>query len=266
MIDRFSAAAGHLLVRGPGSQLPGPDVAIDFDAGFVTQGLGPDGIPVRYYHLDVQSDVPATVWRFVRAGTRDAVPGQLPVIDVVPGDPGYSDFWRTAWVEVPADFVPGSVTSATQVTAAGLPVVLDDSASNCPVVPPGSQAREGGAQLTERWYRGQRVVCLDFGAAALLLDDAGKVPTSGIFVSFRKNPGQPGGGPPSGFRSEAGSRQTHNVVMSVPGDLDYSPLWAVTIYDSAAFDRVHDEASARAAPVAAQGPLVNCPVVWVQPR
>jgi hypothetical protein len=35
----------------------------------------------------------------------------------------------------------------------------------------------------------------------------------------------------------------------VPGDADYSPLWAVHVYDRAAFDRVHDAASATAAPV-----------------
>ncbi len=266
MIDRFSAQAGHLLVRAPGNHLPGPGQPIDLDDGYVTQGLGPDGVPVRYYHFDVQSDVPATVWRLVRAGSHDAVPGQADVIDVLPGEAGYSDFWRTAWVEVPPDFEPGSVTSAGDIAARGLAVTLDDTVTNCPVVPRGSQAREGGAQLVERWYRGHKVVCFDFGGAALLLDDDGKVPTSGIFVSFRMNPGQPGGGPPSGFRTEAGSRQTHNVVMSVPGDLDYSPLWAVQIYDGAAFDRVHDEASARAAPLVTQGPLVNCPVVWVQPR
>jgi hypothetical protein len=50
--------------------------------------------------------------------------------------------------------------------------------------------------------------------------------------------------------------------MSVPGDSDYSPLWAVHVYDRRAFDRVHDAASAQAAAlVDANGPLVNCPVI-----
>jgi len=49
--------------------------------------------------------------------------------------------------------------------------------------------------------------------------------------------------------------------FSLPGDADYSPLWALQIYDPRAFSLVHDEATARRARVMKEGPLVNCPVV-----
>jgi hypothetical protein len=259
VIDRFSARAGHLMVRDQRRELPGPGQPIDLDRPpFLTQGLGPDGAPVRYYNFDVQSAVPATLYRFTRAGTREPVAGQLDVVDVLPGAPGYSDFWRIAWVEVPATFVPGSITSAAQ--ARELHASVSGSAIDCPIVPRGSTAREAHgvppAEPVELWYRGERVTCLRFGAELAL--DGDRVPTSPIYVTF--------GSEPPVFRTEPGTPQTHNVVLSLPGDLDYSPLWDVHIYDRSAFDRVRDANSALAAPVVEHGPLVNCPIVSIGAR
>ena len=43
-IDRFSAAAGTLMVRDDSGALPGPNEPINFDMPpFITQGLGPGG-------------------------------------------------------------------------------------------------------------------------------------------------------------------------------------------------------------------------------
>src|SRR5213078_4037993 len=74
VIDRFSARAGHLMLRDRRPDLPGPGQPIDLDRPpFVTQGLGPDGVPVRYYNFDVQSDVPATMYRLVHAGSHELI-------------------------------------------------------------------------------------------------------------------------------------------------------------------------------------------------
>ncbi len=262
VIDRFSQRAGHLMVRDHAPKLPGPDQPIDLDRPpFATQGLGPDGSPVRYYNFDVQSDQPATMYRLVHAGSHDPIAGQLDIVDVVPGDDGYSDFWRVAWVEVPAGFVAGSITNASQLRA--LHVETSASVVDCPIVPRGTTARGGHGvappEVRELSVRGQRVTCLHFGPDLTL--DGDRVPTSPIYVTFASE-----AGPASGFRTEAQTPQTHNVVMSVPGDVDYSPLWAVHIYDRQAFDRVHDANTAIAAPVAGKGPLVNCPIFAVGPQ
>ena len=91
-----------------------------------------------------------------------------------------------------------------------------------------------------------------------------EVPLSDILVTFNINPDQPGGGPPSGFMTEPGSMQTHNVVETLPTDEDYSPFWDVDVYDNADFSSVHDFASAQAANILATGvALVNCPIVSV---
>ncbi len=90
------------------------------------------------------------------------------------------------------------------------------------------------------------------------------VPLSPIYVTFNVNPDEDGGGPASGFVTEEGSTQTHNVVATVPGDEGYSPLWLVNVYDNAAFDSVSDlETAMDAEQLAAGVATVNCPVVSV---
>ena len=259
-IDRFSEQAGHLLVRSPKHPLPAPGEPIDFDKPpFIIQSLGPDGGVVRYYDFDVQRATPATLYRATRAGAREPIAGQLDIVDVLPGDVTYSDFFRVAWVEVPASFVPGSWKSYADIEAAHAPVALDTQILDCPVVPHGSTAREGEgvapAVPTELWYRGTKIDCLRFGTPLTAVGD--QVPTSPIYVTFAREPD-------AGFQKESHTPQTHNVVLSVPGDTDYSPLWEVRIYDVRAFDLVHDAATAQRARVVKPGPLVNCPIVTVR--
>lgn len=250
VIDRFSPAAGHLMVRGT-KPLPAPGAPIDFDRRpFITQAFGPDGRVVRYYHFDVQSPVPATLWRATRAGEHAALSGQLDIVDAIPGEPGYSDFFRIAWVEVPADFVPGSAHARADL--AQFPTTLSTKWIDCPIVPHGSTARESATPV-QLAYRGATIDCLRFGDEADL--DGERVPTSPIYVTFGTE----------GFKREGETPQTHNVVLSVPGDTDYSPLWDVHVYDARAFARVHDAATAQRARLAEHGPLVNCPIVFVAP-
>ena len=239
-IDRFSAAAAHLMIRDAAHPLPAAGAPIDLDVPpFVTQGLGPDGHLVRYYNFDVQRREPDMLYRLVRPGSHEVI-GEL--VDAIPGDAGYNDFHRITWVEV----ATGTPTSVGELR--GLPATLDPTALDCPIVPRGTTGKLGGAPR-ELWYRGEKLVCLAFGDPLVL--EHGQVPTSPIYVTFGT----------SGFQTD-GTPQTHNVVFSLPGDTDYSPLWAVHVYDRAAFASVHDAASAEAAPlVEAKGPLVNCPVV-----
>ena len=253
------------MVRSAASRLPAADQPIDFDRPpFITQGIGPDGSIVRYYNFDIQSDRPANRYRLSHAGRHAPLPGELDLVDVIPGDARYNDFWRIAWVEVPEAFAIGSITSVEQLKSRGFPIFPDSTIIDCPIVPLGSTAREGhgvaAAVASELWYRGERVSCLDFGEVGATAD--GGVPTSPIYVTFARNP--PEGGPASGFRTERATPQTHNVVMSLPGDTDYSPLWAVHIYDRSAFELIHDAQTALAAPLLEpHGPLVNCPVVSI---
>ena len=258
-IDRFSAAAGTLMVRDDSGALPGPNEPINFDMPpFITQGLGPGGQVVQYYNFDVQPVAPAPIWVLFREG--EDAPAQSPVIDVIPGDEGYNDFWAMIKVTVPADYEANSVTSFAGITAAGYAMENTGVIINCPVVPKGSTAMlRGGSEsngLHAGWYKDMVVYYFTFEEKMLT---GATVPVSPIYVTFNAN-----GMPPSGFVMKEGTAQTHNVVATIPSDDDYSPLWLVSVYDNADFDSVSDLASAEAANILAAGvATVNCPVVSV---
>jgi hypothetical protein len=269
-VDRFSAAAGNLFVRTSSNGLPAANAPINFDqAPFVTQGFGPNGELATYYNFDAQPVAPAPIFVLFRQGESTPVAGQLNIIDVIPGDEGYNDFWQVVRVTVPSDYVANTATSLEDLVAAGYSMQETTMLVNCPVVPAGSTAglRLGGgsAALIRGWYKDQVVLYFSFEERALTTTAQGEVPLSPIYVTFNINPGQPGGGPASGFKTEPGTSQTHNVVATLPSEATYAPLWTVNIYDNSVFDGVGDLATAQGAPLLVAGAaLVNCPVVLVQ--
>jgi hypothetical protein len=162
--------------------------------------------------------------------------------------------------------VANTITSESDVMNSGYPITETDILVNCPIVPDGSTAilrylPSEDPGLTRGWYDTTVVFYFNFSEKELMVDGSGMVPLSPIYVCFNINPGDPGGGPPSGFKSDSTGR-THNVVETLPEDMTYSPLWFVNIYDNADFDLVHDLASAQMANILVMGAAnVNCPVV-----
>ncbi len=269
-IDRFSQDVGTLMVRDDDNGLPEAGEAIDFDQGpFITQGLGPSGELVKYYNFDVQSTTPAPIYAFFHEGDDKPVPGQLNVVDVIPGDSGYSDFWRVNKVTVPDDYVANTITSVDELMDTDYEVETLDALVNCPIVPDGSSAEltlgGSGNELVRGWYKDKVVYYFSFEEAPLEVTGSGRVPISPIYVTFNTNPDKAGGGPPSGFVTEEDSDQTHNVVQTLPDDAGYSPLWYVDVYDNADFDSVSDLDSAMNANILDTGVAnVNCPVVSIE--
>ena len=271
-VDRFSAKAAHLQLRTADNDLPGPNEPVDFDREpFITQGLSPStGKPVRYYNFDVQSTTPAPVYVLYREGEEKPVVGQLDIIDSLPGEVGYNDFRQVWKVLVPKTYVANSIADAAMLREAGFKTEATDVLRNMPVVPDRSRARarlkSESAKLESAWYRGGVAKYFSFDEATL--SAAGNsVPLSPIYVTFNVNPDQANGGPGSGFRSETGSHQTHNVPATLPGDAGYSPLWLVSVYDNADFPSVRDLETVGKAKVLASGvATVNCPIVFVGPR
>lgn len=265
-VDRFSADAGMLMVRDGSNGLPAANEPINYDSGepFITQGLGPDGQVVEYYNFDVQPTAPAPIYVLFREGETTPVSGQLNIINVIPGDEGYNDFWQVVRVTVPADYVANEASSFDELLAGSYAMETTTMLVNCPVVPKGSTAskRLGGESngLVMGWYKRELVYYFTFSESSLSTDGGGMVPLSPIYVTFNENP--PSGGPASGFRSEMGSAQTHNVIATTPTDQTYSPLWVVNVYDNSDFESVSDLMSAQSASILASGVAnVNCPVV-----
>lgn len=271
-IDRFSSTAGHLMVRTSTNGLPAANAAINFDQiPFITKGLGPTGQTVEYYNFDVQPTTPAPIYVFFKDGQTASVPGQLNVIDVIPGDNSYNDFWQVYKVTVPDNYVANTISSAQEVVNSGYRIERTNSLVNCPVVPKGSTAvkrftTESNA-LIRCWYKNKVVYYFNFGEKSLSTTASGLVPLIPIYVSFKINPDQPNGGPDSGFKTETGTDKTHNVVSALPADAGYSPLWTVVVYDNSNFNAVTNLTTATSPMTTILIPNagnVNCPVVSVQ--
>lgn len=266
-VDRFSASAGTLMIRDGANGLPTANTPINFDqAPFITTGHGPGGEIVEYYNFDVQSNNPAPIYVFFVSGSSTPVPGQLNVINVVPGDAGYNDFWNVVKVTVPSDYVANTVTSESEIYSKGYTLEVTSMIVNCPVVPEGSMAtkRLGSTdvQLTMGWSKDKVVFYFNFAEAAIPATSGGLVSTSPIYVTFNVNP--PTGGPSSGFVTEVGTMQTHNILATIPTDALYSPLWSVSVYDNTNFSMVHSLSDIGGATIlGADLMTVNCPVVSV---
>ncbi len=270
-VDRFSEKAAHLQLRTAANGLPAPNAPVDFDkAPFITQGLTAEGKVTRYYNFDVQATAPAPIYVLYREGEDHPVKGQLDIIDSLPGEAGYNDFRQVWKVHTPKDYAANSLSSAAGVRASGYRMEKTDMLRNMPVVPDKSVARlrfKGeSAKLQSAWYQGTVAKYFTFSETMLSAGASDMVPVSPIYVTFNINPGMPNGGPPSGFRMEMNSMQTHNVPSTHPGDAGYSPLWLVSVYDNADWPKVHDLDTVLNAKILAAGvATVNCPIVSVAP-
>ncbi|MBS1664611.1 MAG: hypothetical protein JST68_26435 [Bacteroidetes bacterium] len=271
MIDRFSSAAGHLQVRTSTNGLPAAGAPINFDQGpFITRGLTPAGKIVDYYNFDIQPQKPAPIYVLFKSGESTPVSGQHNIIDVIPGDANYNDFWQIYKVTVPSSYVANTITSYQEITAQGYTITKTNDLVNCPVVPKGSTAAKrfpatSDNSLTIGWYKDKVVYYFNFFEKALTVTPDGLVPVAPIYVTFNINPNQSSGGPASGFKTEQGSDQTHNVLSVLPSDAGYSPLWAVAVYDNSSFPSVKDLTTVKAAPLLVPNAGdVNCPVVSIQ--
>ncbi len=268
-IDRFSSTAGHLQVRTATNGLPAANMPVDFDKDpFITRGLTPSGKTVDYYNFDIQPTTPAPIWILFREGESTSVAGNN-IVDVIPGDKDYNDFWQVYKVTVPADYVANTITSYQEILAGHYTITKTNDLVNCPVVPKGSTASKRftteSAGPTQGWYKSKVVYYFNFSEKPLSVTSTGSVPLSLIYVSFNINPNSPNGGPASGFKTETGNFQTHNVIATIPADAVYSPLWIVKVYDNSAFSNVKDLQSAASAPVLVpDAGAVNCPVVNIQ--
>jgi hypothetical protein len=267
-VDRFSTTAGHLMIRDSYNGLPASNAAVNFDQDpFITKGLGPSGQVVEYYNFDIQPTKPAPIYVLFKEGDSSPVQGQLNIIDVLPGETGYNDFWQVFKVTVPTDYEANGIASLDEIQAAGFDVEATTTLVNCPVVPEGSTATKrlggGSTGLVMGWYKEKIVHYFTFDEQAINTL-RGNVPTSPIYVCFNVNADEISGGPSSGFKQETGTLQTHNVVATLPASPNYSPLWVVNAYDNAEFNNVIDLLTAQSAMAIDLGAAVNCPIVTIQ--
>jgi len=268
-VDRFADNFGHLFKRSapifdPANVkpvVPAPNAPIDLDALFTVRALGPTGEPATYYSLDILPRQPSTGYILLRGGA--PVPGQLEIIDGLPGDAGFNDFVRITEVTVGADYVANTLTSADEVRdaiAAGDVTAMETQRiANWAVVPAGTTAMRKfrGKTVTgnRAWVRGQVAHFLRFEEDLAIKGD-GTVPVAEIIVMFSNNMD-----PSKGFAVDAEGR-THNAINKIATTPGYSSLWNHSVGNNANFATVVDYATAYTNVMAANvGVDVNCPEV-----
>jgi hypothetical protein len=182
----------------------------------------------------------APIWVFTNGA--DA---QRNVIDVVPGDRGYSPLWRVVMVTWADDASPRVLRSAAQVKAAAaageVTLKRTNTVVNCPVVGFGQKETLG-------FHRGSTIAYYDLGPVKLARGN--KVAPIWAFTN--------------------GASGQKNVIDVVPGQAGYTPLWQVSMVTWAdgatprvlmSAAQIRAAASAGDVTVRRTAIVVNCPVI-----
>jgi hypothetical protein len=173
------------------------------------------------------------------------VTGQHNIVNVVPGQPGYSPLWRVTLVTFKKGVHRVLLRSAGQVRrlarAGKVTLKKTNTIVNCPVLGFGQPKVTG-------YYKGNTISYLDLGPVKLAAGN--KVAPLWTVTN--------------------GTADQHNVVDVVPGDKGYSPLWdinKVTWRDGVTPRTLKSQADVQAAQAAGEvtvtsaHTIVNCPVV-----
>ena len=182
----------------------------------------------------------APIWAFTNGAE-----GQRNVIDVAPGDRGYTPLWRVVMVTWAVEASPRVLRSAGQVRAAAaageVTLRRTNTVVNCPVVGFGQKQILG-------FYRGSTIAYYDLGPVKL----AGGNKVAPIWAFTNGAPGQ------------------KNVVDVVPGQRGYTPLWQVSMVTWAdgitprvlmSAAQIRSAASAGEVTVRRTDTVVNCPLI-----
>lgn len=187
---------------------------------------------------------------FDEDGNPQVVDGQYNIVDVVPGDEGYSDLWEVIFVTVPEQYEANTITSAQEILDGDYELTVSGVFVNCPIVPAGSELENPeDAPLVTGWYRGEEIVYFDFGP---------NEPITAPIYAFV-----------TGFDADGNPQFVdgqHNVVGVVPGDEGYSAFWYVHLvvvpeeYQAETITSVQEVLDSGYETMQ-PGLLVNCPVV-----
>ena len=250
--------AGYLLTR-PATTSPSTPAAVDNLAGrstFPRTNGWYKGGSINYTNYGSSGNVSQPILAFFQeASPNTPVAGQRNIIDTIPGQPGYSDFWRVHKVLVPSSYVANTIRSFEEAVASGYTIQVTNTTVNCPVV--NANATISGTTTvpkTTGWYRDRDVFYFDHGSRSPSLGFI--VQSAPIYAFFYSN-----------GTSVPGQR---NVVDVKPGDTGYSDLWQVTkvvVGTSYVVNSLKSASGIMSAAASSQVTLqptsmfVNCPVV-----
>jgi hypothetical protein len=218
---------------------------------------------VRYYDFGANTRLAsagivqtAPIYVFIHGinadGTPDFVEGQHNIVDVKPGDAGYSDLWQVMMVTVPDDYVADTIKSKADLDDSGFEVTATQMFVNCPIVPAGSTL-EGGEPLTQGWYKGEEVFYPDFG-----MNNVSAIPLYAFIHGMNPD------GTPDFVEGQ------NNIIDQVPGEAGYSAFWQVimvTVPQGYTPNSIRSAEAVRASgfQMTPTQMVVNCPVTEVAP-
>ena len=206
-------AAGYLLTRpATTTSAPAPVDNLTGRSTFPLVNGWYKNASISYLNYGNSVNVSQPILAFFQASSPNTpVAGQRNIIDTIPGQPGYSDFWRLHKVLVPSSYVANTIRSFEEAVASGYTIQVTNTTVNCPVVNINATT---GTTLgkTTGWYRDRDVFYFDHGPRSPSLGFI--VQAAPIYAFFYANgtavPGQ------------------RNVIDVKPGDPGYSDLWQVT--------------------------------------
>ncbi|HKA88967.1 MAG TPA: hypothetical protein VKE22_14960 [Haliangiales bacterium] len=194
------------------------------------------GAPVAFWDFGRAPNFAQPLYVFFRRNAQNQLEpiSHIPVVTAVPGDSGYSPYWRKTVVEVTGAYGGQLFTSVAAIQAgvtAGLLKSPQDTQTfiNCPVVGKGVMLDVGGgapavAPGGRFYYDGLVGAYFDLGAGTLLADGL-HVAEQNVYI-LRREGGEPLSEPLRGvdMDGDGDTHDTNDVLAFAPGAAGASPL------------------------------------------
>jgi hypothetical protein len=208
----IGAGVGYLIAAGLSHPALGTVDNLDRPNPIPQVSGWDDDEAVQYWDFGPNPNVAIPILVFFQADSPDTpVSGQNNIIDSIPGQPGYSDFWRVHKVLAPSGYTPNSIKSFEAAVNSGYTIEITDIVVNCPVVNPDTTLEGSDQDLVQGWYRDMKVFYFDFGTRSP--NDGSIVLRAPIWVFFLED----------GTAVEG----QNNVIDLLPDEEGYSDLWHV---------------------------------------
>jgi hypothetical protein len=206
-----------------------------------------EGDPIRYWNVDgPNATFIAPMFQIVGP---DGPIGR-PIIDVLPGDPGYTPWWREVYVRTTAKYAGERIWSREGIDAGlmlGILELPEDQpvVKNCPVILREKRIPvdiDKDVEPTWGWYRNQRVSWVDFKDRVEVEVGLREIPQFPVYVLQRINRAEPiyEFAINTDLNGDGDLDDTNNIFGKKPGKEGYSPLWYVdyvrTVADYPSFD------------------------------
>ena len=207
----------------------------DSNRGFITNAPLVAGFSrgqIAWYWLVGPTNSTVNPVYFFQYQSGGTVYGQQPIIDVKPGDSGYTHFWEIYNVTVPSSYVANTIKSLAtlnRAAAAGLVTVTDAKrALNGPLVAHNVKITvvNGEPVFQEVWYR----TSVSTMAAFETNLPNGAIPAIPIFLIQRASDSCPllEAVCNKDLNHDSDLKDSNDLIDTLPGQTGYFPLWAVS--------------------------------------